>query len=228
MSPPSKTKSIYPFGNEGTLAWATPAGELLQIASCIDNELIGIECKRLVEKGDGYYQKGRMLSEAVQLPQGSGCGIGLSLAVDIQPSDVSWVQNRWPRFTYQYNNLDIKLQYYVEPKSRSIIQQYQICNTAPNEVSLPFIVSSDACFRRHGNASHKSHPIPSGKSHERLLLFNNSEVLLDCAAERAQFRMSVFLNAQRLSLWNTNSMGNSEEELMDNSVPQNTDAAVDD
>ena len=223
LDPPSKTKSVYPFGDNGTLAWATPAGELLQVASCIDDRLIGVECKKITEKGDDYNKRGKMLEGFAKLPQGSGCGIGLSLATESYPEDVSWVHNRWPRFTYRYNSLDIALQYHVEPKSQLIVQQYQIRNTSSVGVSLPYIVSSDASFREHTDTEEASHPISSGKSPERLLLFNNSEVTLGYAAGRADLRMSIFLNAQRLSLWTNNSPRKMDEEATGGSTSEDSD-----
>ncbi|KAG8525245.1 uncharacterized protein KY384_008889 [Bacidia gigantensis] len=202
LEPPSKTKSIYTFGIDGTIAWVTPAGELLQVASCIKSRLIGVEYKKTIERGEGYNARGKLLERAVESAHGSGYGIGLSLAQGLEPYSVCWVHNRWPRFSFRYNDLDIRLQYYVE--GNSVIQQYQIRNDAKVQADLPYSISSDICFREHRPGRNPFHVVPTEKSQERLLLFQNSEVLVRNTKFKAQYRTTTFLNTQRFSAWAVN------------------------
>ncbi|KAL8719190.1 MAG: hypothetical protein Q9225_003769 [Loekoesia sp. 1 TL-2023] len=209
LEPPSKTKSFYAFGLDGTLAWTTAAGELFQIASCIDNKLIGAEYKRSIERGQWYQDRGKMLNRAVNQPQGSGFGIGLSLGVQLEPFETSWVNNRWPRFSYQLGGLEIRLQYCID--SRSVIQEYQIRNTGQEELSLPYTFSSDICFLAHKGEPTTFHEVATSKCPERLLLFQNSEVLIRNQTEGCQLAMTLFLNAQRHSLWAKNQLSEDDE-----------------
>ena len=213
LEPPSKTKSVYPFGENGTLGWATPAGELLSVASSVDNRLVGIEYKRSIERGQHYYKRGEMLEIANNASHGSGYGIGLSLDVNVHPSDVSWIHNRWPRYIYQHDGLEIRLQYYVE--SQSVIQQYQIRNNGQKDLSLPYVITSDVCFLEHGIFPGTLHSIPSGKCPERLLLTQNSEVLIRSAKCRAQSEMALFLNGEPQSLWAHEPLGDMESHVND-------------
>ncbi|KAI4123158.1 MAG: hypothetical protein LQ338_005407 [Usnochroma carphineum] len=199
LDPPSKTKSVYSFGADGVLAWTTSAGELLQVANCIDDKLIGAEYKRSIDRGQRYHDRGKMLETAVRQPQGSGFGIGLSLDSNVHPYDKCWINNRWPRFSYREHGLDIHLQYYVQ--SKSVVQEYAIRNTSQETVSLPYMFSSDICFREHKEASSLIYPISTSKSPARLLLFGNSEVLIRHGAGKCKLTMALFLNGQRQSLW---------------------------
>ncbi|KAL8671799.1 MAG: hypothetical protein Q9168_003722, partial [Polycauliona sp. 1 TL-2023] len=199
LNPPSKTKSVYTFGLNGTLAWTTPAGELLQVASCIDNRLLGADYKRSIERGFDYYGRGKALEEALNSSQGSGFGFGLSLRMPLEPVERSWLHNRWPRFTFRYNGLDIVLQYIVS--DRSIIQEYHIQNTGQAEVTMPYVVSSDLFLREHGGQSTLIPPTPLGKSVRRLLLFENTEVLIQSDIEKCQLKMALFLNSKKQCLW---------------------------
>ncbi|KAL8926579.1 MAG: hypothetical protein Q9208_002906 [Pyrenodesmia sp. 3 TL-2023] len=199
LNPPSKTKSFHSFGANGTVGWTTAAGELLQVASCIDNKLIGAEYRKSIQRGFDYVGRGKMLETAVNAPQGSGYGIGLSLRHAIEPLEKSWVHNRWPRFTYRHNGLDIRLQYYID--SNTVMQEYQVRNAGQEEVELPYIYSSDICFREHGSIEDQAYPVPTGKSRARLLLFQNSQVLVKNNEQQCQVTMAFFLNAQRQSLW---------------------------
>ena len=171
MSPSSFTrpKSFYPFGANGTVGWTTAAGELLQVASCINNKLVGAEYQKNIQRETDYDDRGKMLEEAISAPQGSGYGIGLSLGVPLEPEEKSWVHNRWPRFTYRHGALNIRLQYYIH--ASTVIQEYQVRNMGQEEVPLPYIYSSDICFRKHGSDKSQIYPVPTGKSPARLLLF---------------------------------------------------------
>ena len=192
---------MYPFGADGTLGWATPAGELLQVASCIENKLIGVDYKKSLERGEEYRSRGKILERALDSSQGSGYGIGLSLKLEElpEPHEVSWILNRWPRFSYCSGDLDIRLQYYVE--EGSVFQQYQIRNCGQEEKILPYVVSSDVCFREHDTGKLTFYPVPTHKSIQRLLLLKNSEVWVRDTTENVQMKMAVFLNAQRHLLW---------------------------
>ncbi|KAL9000928.1 MAG: hypothetical protein Q9188_005567 [Gyalolechia gomerana] len=198
LSPPSKTESFHSFGANGTVGWTTAAGELLQVASCIDNKLIGAEYKKSIQRGMDNEDKGEMLEEAISAPQGSGYGIGLSL-YPLETVEKSWVQNRWPRFTYRHGALDIRLQYYID--ASTVIQEYQVRNAGQEEVRLPYIYNSDVRFREHWSDENQIYPVPTGKSQERLLLFQNSQVLVRNNEIHCQMSMALFLNAQRQSLW---------------------------
>ncbi|KAL8898392.1 MAG: hypothetical protein Q9207_006726 [Kuettlingeria erythrocarpa] len=132
LNPPSKTESFFSFGADGTVAWTTAAGELLQVASCMDNRLVGAMYKKDIQKGTDYYERGKMLERAISAPQGSGYGIGLSLGHSLKPLEKSWVHNRWPKFTYRHGTLDICLQYFVD--SSTVIQEYRIRNAGHEEV----------------------------------------------------------------------------------------------
>ena len=199
LEPPSKTKSIYPFGADGTLAWATPAGELLQFASCIKGKLAGVDYRNSVEKGKDYQSRTKMLQTALNLPQGSGNGIGLSLDLNIHPINVHWIHNRWPRFIYQFRGMEIRLQYYVT--SQSVVQQYLIRNDGDEDISLPYIISTDILFRDHEFKKETFRPVPISKSSERLMLAQNSELLVSNEPNDVQFEIAVFLNKHRISLW---------------------------
>ncbi|KAL8907813.1 MAG: hypothetical protein Q9171_005701 [Xanthocarpia ochracea] len=212
FDPPSQTRSVYSFGSNGTLAWTTPAGELLQVASCVHNRLRGADYKRSIERGYDYHDRGKMLEMALDSSHGCGYGIGLSLGEGVELVERCWVDHRWPRFTFQYDGLEITLQYFVH--SQSIIQEYHIQNPGQEEVQLPYIISSDICFREHGRQSTQIHPVPIGKSAERLLLFQNTEMLIRNDIEKCQLKMALFLNSKKQSLWTKpKPKGDSETEL---------------
>ncbi|KAL8989512.1 MAG: hypothetical protein Q9177_001613 [Variospora cf. flavescens] len=159
-----------------------------------------------------------MLEEAAVQPQGSGVGIGLSLYLPggrfrVEPYRTCWVQNRWPRFYFEYKGLDIRLQYYIE--SHYLIQEYQVRNLGEENVSLPYIFSSDVCFREHGPEPNRIDPITSGKSSARSLLCQNSEVLIRSQAQQCELAMALFLNSQRHSLWARDRAGAGSEEQYD-------------
>ncbi len=196
---------MYSFGIKGTLAWTTPAGELLQVANCIDNRLISADYKRSIERGRDYHSRGKVLEQALGSRQGSGFGIGLSLAVSLIPVERSWLFNRWPRFAFRHKGLKIILQYFID--SHSIVQEYHIRNTGPEEVSLPYLISSDVCFREHrGQYSPTFQPVPAEKSAERMLLFQNTEVLVRNDIEMCQLKIALFFNAKKQCLWTTNGL----------------------
>ncbi|KAL8634463.1 MAG: hypothetical protein Q9228_007942, partial [Teloschistes exilis] len=184
LDPPSKTRSMFPFGIDGTLAWTTPAGELLQVASCLENKLISVEYKRSIDRGRGYLDRGKMLERALDQSQGSGFGIGLSLDLALEPVHKSWLYNRWPRYRFMDNGLDIRLQYYID--AHSVIQQYSVRNNGEEEKSLPYSFSSDLVFREHRGQKSPIHPVPTNKTPERLFLFRNSEVLIQNQTEKCQ------------------------------------------
>lgn len=98
------------------------------------------------------------MEKAVSSRQGLGYGIGVSLGSNPETSDVSWVHNRWPRYSYRAALLDIQLQYYIDSASQSIVQQYQIRNDSREDASMPYIINSDICFREHGKINGKSYP----------------------------------------------------------------------
>lgn len=183
------------------MAWTTPAGELLQVANLVDNRLISADYKRSIERGRDYRDRGKVLERALDSPQGSGFGIGISLGLELEPLQRSWAYNRWPRFGFQHNGLELNLQYYIDADSQAVIQEYQIRNTGQEEVSLPYIISSDLCFREHRGQSSVIHSLNPGKCSERLLLFQNTELRIQNDVERCQLRMALFLNARRHSLW---------------------------
>ena len=183
------------------MGWVSAAGELLQVASCVEDRLIGVEYKRGIERGQDYYLRGKMLDQAINSAHGYGYGIGLSLKIKagLEPMEVFWVSNRWPRFSYQHEGLEIKLQYYVQ--NRSVIQQYQVRNTTGEEKRMPYTVSSDVCFREHGLKKPTFYPIPTTTSLDRLLMLQNSEILVKCIALKVETTMAVFLNTHRQSIW---------------------------
>ena len=226
LDPPSKTKSIYTFGDNGTLAWATPAGELVSVARCIGNKFIGVEYKKGIERGAGYTDRATTLRKVVNSPQGTGYSMGLSLDLDLRPVNVSYIHNRWPRFTYQHNALDIRLQYYID--SHKVVQQYQVRNNGQEEQSLPFIVSSDICFWEHKDLREEARPVPTGKSPDRLLLFHNSEVLVRDTISKAHLRMTLFQNTQRISLWADKPLDIDEETIEAGNDTNDTDRGIED
>ncbi|KAL8922750.1 MAG: hypothetical protein Q9172_003465 [Xanthocarpia lactea] len=199
LDPPSQTRSVYSFGSNGTLAWTTPAGELLQVASCVHNRLRGADYKRSIERGYDYEDRAKMLERALDSSHGRGYGIGLSLGEGVEPVERCWIDHRWPRFAFQYDGLEITLQYFVD--SQSVIQEYHIRNPGQEEVKLPYIISSDICFREHWGQPRQFHPVPIGKSAERLLLFQNTEVLIRNEIGKFQLKMALFLNSKKQSLW---------------------------
>ena len=211
---PSKTKSIYPFGADGTLAWATPAGEFLQFASCIKGKLAGVDYRNSVEKGKDYQSRTKKLQTASNLPQGSGNGIGLSLDLNIHPINVHWIHNRLPRFIYQFRGMEIRLQYYVT--SQSVVQQYLIRNDGDEDISLPYIISTDILFRDHELENETFRPIPIQKSSARLMLCQNSELLVRNEPNDVQFEIAVFLNKHRITLWKDNPPSDGEDKTGDN------------
>jgi len=146
-----------------------------------------------------------MLEKAVNSPQGCGYGIRISLEKNLEPSEVSWIHNRWPRYRYQVGSLDIRLQYYVD--CQSLVQQYQIRNNSHEAAYLPYTISSEICIREHKVGQATSHPISARKSFERLLLFGNSEVVVRNARAKVQVKTAVFLNAQRTSARAEQSLG---------------------
>lgn len=204
---------MYSFGIGGTLAWTTPDGELLQVANCIDNRLISADYKRSIERGRDYHNRGKVLEQALGSGQGSGFGIGLSLGVSLDPVKTSWLFNRWPGFTFRHNGLEILLQYFIV--SQSIVQEYHIRNTGQEEVTLPYLVSSDVCFREHRGQDSPIQPVPTGKSAQRMLLFQNTEVLVRNDIEMCQLKMALFLNAKKQCLWTANGL---EKDLEKKSV----------
>lgn len=200
---------MFTFGIDGTLAWTTPAGELLQVASCLDNKLIAVEYKRSIDRGQGYFDRGKMLERALDQPQGSGFGIGLSLDPALEPLDKSWLYNRWPRYHFMHEGLDIRLQYYID--HHSIIQQYSVRNNGEEEKLLSYTFSSDLVFREHRGSASRIHLVPRDKTPERLFLFGNSEVLIQNQAEKCQVVMALFQNGQRQSLWSGKSQGSHDD-----------------
>ena len=151
-----------------------------------------------------------MLQTALNLPQGSGNGIGLSLDHPLQPTHAHWVYNRWPRFIYEFRGLEIRLQYYVT--SQSVVQQYQIRNTTDEDIPLPYIISTDILFRDHELDSETFRPIPNQKTWERLMLSQNSELLVSDEPNDVQFEIAVFLNKQKISIWRDHQPSNGENE----------------
>ncbi|KAL8687697.1 MAG: hypothetical protein Q9218_006204 [Villophora microphyllina] len=202
LNPPSKTSSVYPFGADGTLAWTTPAGELLQVASCIKNRLMSVEYKRSIDRGRGYLDRGKMLERALNQPHGSGFDIGLSLAIDLEPFERCWLYNRWPRYHFRHDELEIRLQYCID--RHFVVQEYHVRNTGQEEKTLPFTYSSDLVFREHRGAESPIYPVPTNKTRERLFLFCNSELLIQNETENYQVVMAMFQNGQRQSLWSGN------------------------
>ena len=174
---------------------------------------MGVEYKKSIERGQGYDERGKMLERVVKASQGSGYGIGLSLDVKIFPTDVFWIHNRWPRYTYQYNGLEIRLQYYIE--SQLVIQQYQIRNNGQSDALMPYVMTSDVCFREHKRPSGIAQPVPSAKCPDRLLLIQNSEVLIRNLAYRAQSEMALFFNGERQSLWADGPLADRERDSAD-------------
>lgn len=150
--------------------------------------------------------------------------MGLSLDLDLRPVNVSYVHNRWPRFTSQYKALDIRLQYYID--SHRVIQQYQIRNNGQEEDFLPFVVSSDICFQEHKDDREEARPVPTGKSPDRLLLFQNSEVVARDTTCKAQMRMTLFQNTQRISLWADKPIGIDDETIKDGNNTHDTDKEI--
>lgn len=224
LFPPSKKKSIHVYGDNGTLAWATPAGELPLVANCIRNKLIGVEYKKSIERGADCYDRAATLRKVVNFPQGTGYSMGLSLDLDLQPVNVSYIHNRWPRFTYQYNALDIRLQYFID--SHKVVQQYQVRNNGQEEQSLPFIVSSDICFWEHKDLREDARPVPTGKSPNRLLLFRNSEVFVRDTTYKAHLRMTLFQNTKRISLWADKPLGIDAETIEGGNDTHDTDEEI--
>ena len=185
----------------------------MQFASCIKGKLAGVDYRKSVEKGKDYRSRMKMLRTALNLPQGSGNGIGLSLDLKIHPINVHWIHNRWPRFIYQFRGMEIRLQYYVT--SQSVVQQYQIRNDGNEDISLPYIISTDILFRDHELENETFRPIPIQKSSERLMLSQNSEILVSNEPNDVQFEIAVFLNKRRISLWMDNQSSDGEDKTGD-------------
>ena len=193
----------------------------MQFASCINGKLAGVDYRKSVEKGKDYQSRAKMLRKSLDLPQGSGNGIGLSLDLNIHPVNVHWIHNRWPRFIYKSRGMDIRLQYYVT--SQSIIQQYQIRNDGDEDISLPYIISTDILFRDHELESETFRPIPITKSSERVMLSQNTELLVRSEPNDVQFEIAVFLNKHRISLWMDNQPSDGEQETGDNENSESID-----
>ncbi|KAL8861154.1 MAG: hypothetical protein Q9178_002370 [Gyalolechia marmorata] len=198
LDPASTSKCVDTFGLDGTLAWTTPAGELLHIASCVDNKMIGVDYKKSIERGPDYSDRGKMLSKALESPQGAGYGIGISI-LGAEPHDKCWVVNRWPRYEYRASSLDVTLQYYIH--SGTVIQEHRFQNTNREDTSINCRISSDICFREHTTGSNPIYPVSTKESSERLLLFQNTEVLMRNKSVKSQFKMALFLNGKRHPLW---------------------------
>ena len=186
----------------------------MQFASCIKGRLAGVDYRKSVEKGKDYQSRTKMLQKALDLPQGSGNGIGLSLNLGIHPINVHWIHNRWPRFIYQFRGMEIRLQYYVT--SQSVVQQYQIRNDGDEDIPLPYIISTDILFRDHELQSEAFRPVPITKSSERLILSQNSEILVRNEPNDVQFEIAVFLNKHRISLWMEDVSSDGEDKIGDN------------
>ncbi|KAL8650022.1 MAG: hypothetical protein Q9210_004072 [Variospora velana] len=200
LDPPStRNPTISSFGADGVLAWITSAGELLQVATCIGNRLKGVDFRNSLQRGLSYGERNEMLEIAAGAPQASGFAIGLSLGSPLEPFEKCWLHNLWPRFSYRHRGLEIRLQYWVD--SRSVIQEYQIRNTGQEVVALPYIVSSDVCFREHDAETASAYQIAPGKSPARLLLFQNAQVVIRNEDHQCEMSMALFLNGQRHPLW---------------------------
>ena len=200
LDPPSKTKSLYPFGDNGTLAWTNPAGELLYMASSVDNRLVGVEYIKSTGEGSDYDDRADMTQQAVEMPHGSGYGFGLSLGIKMDPSEVLWVQNRWPRYLFEHEGLNIKMQYYIE--SQKVIQHCQVRNDGQRIAKLPYVVSSNIFFLEHRGLSKP--PLKSPRFDlfpGRSLLLQNLKLSMRSQLHRAQMEMALFVNGERQHLW---------------------------
>ena len=196
--PKSKTKTVYPFGDGQNMAWATPAGELIQFASCIDKKLIAVEAKASLKFGEEYYNRAKSLQRAVKSPQGSGFGLGITIDMRLDDPEVFWVHNKWPRFNYQNGDLDIQIQYCFT--SRTLVQQLQFRNRASEDISIPYTTGFDVSFRKHAS-SEPPNPVASSNISERLMLFRNSTLLVQSASYGAQLESSFFQNKRRQAIW---------------------------
>ena len=194
----TKVPCLYPFGSEGTIAWVNAAGELVNFASNIKNRLIGIDSKKCLEKGDEYSSRAKVLEEIARADHGYVRGIGLSLDVNVGEPTACWVHNRWPRFRWKQDDLDIQLQYVIV--DGSAIQQYQICNNGKDSAQVGYTISSDVTFREHAGAT-PPYPVPVDQTLDRIMVFQNSMLLIRNSAFDAEFEMGVFNNGSRRRLW---------------------------
>ena len=215
---------MYPFGDNGTLAWTTPAGGLLSVASCIRNRLLGVEFKRSIQTGLKRDDRAKSFNVAANSRPGTRNDIGISLEGEIKLLDVSWVQNRWPRYSYQVGHLDIRLQYYIH--SQTVIQQYTIRNNRQEDEDLAYVISSDLSFVEHKSGLDSLYPVPTSRSSNRSLLFENSVVLLRNAAEKVQMKMAIFLNGQRKKAWAGEALGIRREEISEENDSEGPDGTL--
>ena len=181
---------------------------------------MAIEYKRSIERGQEYSDRGKMLEQAVNSTQGLGFGIGISLGVEIEPYHVTWLHNRWPRYSFKHEGLDIRLQYQIE--AQAVVQQYQIRNNGSSEVVFPYTTSSDVCIREHDSNFRPPHPIQTGKSSNRLFLYQNTKVVIRNPAIKGDFNMTMFLNAQRQTLWAEGPERSSKQHDGNGNLPFNT------
>ncbi|KAL8969254.1 MAG: hypothetical protein Q9183_002085 [Haloplaca sp. 2 TL-2023] len=196
----SDNRSVNTFGNDGNIAWATPNGELLQLAKCIDNRIVCAEFAGSVERGRSYVSRAKALNRSLCKPPSSGLGIGISLKFPMDLSKMSWLHNRWPRFCFQADFLAVHLQYYTD--AQSVVQDFQIRNNGHEPISVPFTFSSDICFREHDRKETSAiHPISARQCWERQLLFGNSEVMVQDEAMGCRMSMALFFNGQKQCLW---------------------------
>ena len=214
LTPKSLTKTVYPFGDGRSMAWASPCGELVQVASCVNRRLVAVESKKSLELGEEYGSRAKVLLKAVKASQGSGHGLGISLGITPEEPEVHWIHNKWPRFSYKHKDVDVQIQYYID--SGCIVQQLQLRNKGAEEASIPYTVSSDISFREHG-CLEAADAISTGKTPERMLLFQNSMLLLQSKTYKVQFEVALFCNGDRQAVWSQGERNDSRDGESDSS-----------
>lgn len=142
----------------------------------------------------------------------------------MEPFNSCWVQNRWPRFHFRYEGLDIRLQYYIA--SHTIIQEYRVRNSGIEEVSLPYMFNSDVCFREHSIDPPPVDAVTTARSSARSLLFGNSEVRVRSRARKYELAIALFLNSERHSLYSGDRAGEPPQARSNEASHMSSDAEV--
>lgn len=183
------------------------------MASSVNNRLVGVEYLKSISEGSDYDDRADMTQQAIETSHGSGYGFGLSLGIKMDPSEVLWLHNRWPRYLFEYKGLKIRMQYYIE--SQAVIQHCQIRNDGQEIAKLPYVVSSDVFFLEHRGLSRPHQSSRFDISPGRSLLLQNSKLIMRSPLHRAQMEMVLFLNGERQHLWAYDQSGDNEHSAAD-------------
>ena len=158
--------------------------------------------------GEEYGNRAKALQKAIKSSQGEGYGLGIAIDLPLDAPEVCWVHNKWPRFSYRQNGLDIRIQYHID--SGKLVQQLQFRNNTTEAISVPYTTSFDVVFRKHASLE-SPHSVPSGKSFERLMLFRNSTLVVQSRRYRTQCEAAFFENGQRKAIWLPDNLDKDED-----------------